>query len=336
VQPALLARADEVIDMIDRRVFAVAAIAGIAIPAVTRAQSIRTTGKIGILNKRGSATATVAIMRPVWQRLGYVEGETVLLRAAEGDAQRFPSLVTELSSQGVGALIVVGAEAVRAVNKATSALPIVAIDLETDPVRAGFAASIARPGGDVTGLFLDLPSLAGKWIELLQDLVPDIERIVLSWDPTTGRDELDVAMAAAKARGVQVEVFEAGTFDNFEPFLQRLMGPKRTGVIQLSSPGFSLVAPGFAAAAQKHQLPTVAFLKLYAQAGVLLTYGPIQEDYFPRAIIIADKILKGAKPADLPIEQPTKFELVINLKTAKALGLTIPSTLLARADEVIE
>jgi putative tryptophan/tyrosine transport system substrate-binding protein len=322
--------------MIDRRVFAVAGIAGIAIPAVMRAQSIRTTSKIGILNMRSSATATVAIMRPVWQRLGYVEEETVLLRAAEGDAQRFPSLVKELSSQGVGALIVVGAEAVRAVNKATSVIPIVAIDLETDPVRAGFAASIARPGGNITGLFLDLPSLAGKWIDLLQDLVPDIERIVLSWDPTTGRDQLDVATAAAKARGAQVEVFEAGTFDNFEPSLERLKGPKRTGVIQLSSPGFSLVAPSFAAAAQKHQLLTVAFLKLYAQAGILLTYGPIQEDYFPRAVIIADKILKGAKPADLPIEQPTKFELVINLKTAKALGLTVPPSLLARADEVIE
>ena len=169
-----------------------------------------------------------------------------------------------------------------------------------------------------------------------EDQAPSASSCLKFWDPTTGRDQLEVATAAAKATGAQVEVFEATTFDNFELSLQRLKGPKRTGVIQLTSPGFSTVAPSFAAAAQKHQFPTVAFLKVYARAGVLLTYGPNQEDYFPRAIIIADKILKGAKPADLPIEQPTKFELVINLKTAKALGLTVPPMLLARADEVIE
>jgi putative ABC transport system substrate-binding protein len=215
-------------------------------------------------------------------------------------------------------------------------VPIVAIDLETDPVRAGFARSIARPGGNITGLFLDLPSLAGKWIELLQELAPDVKRIALSWDPTTGRDQLEVAKQAAAAKGLEVEVLEVGTRQDYEAAFKRLGDGRRTGLIQLSSPGFGAVAASFAAAAKKYNIPTIAFLKSYARANVLLTYGPNEEEYFPRAIAIADKILRGAKPAELPIELATKFELVINVKTATALGLTVPPSLLARADEVIE
>lgn len=315
-----------------RREFIALVMGAVAWPLPVRAQS---SNKIGILNLRAGAT-TVAAMRPAWQRLGYVEGQSVLLRAAQGEGLRFPSLIAELMNEGIGVLIAVGAEAVRVASQTTGIVPIVGIDLETDPVRAGFARSIARPGGNITGLFLDLPSLAGKWIELLQELVPDVKRIALSWDPTTGRDQLEVAKQAATARGLEVEVLEVGTYQNYEDAFKRLGDGTRTGLIQLSSPGFGPVAASFAATAKNYNIPTIAFLTSYARANVLLTYGPSEDEYFPRAIAIADKILRGAKPGELPIELPTKFELAINMKTAMALGVTVPATLLARADEVIE
>jgi len=245
-------------------------------------------------------------------------------------------LARELVAQGAGVLIVVGAEAVRLASQALPTTPIVAIDLETDPVRAGLAASFARPGGHVTGLFLDMPSLAGKWIDLLREAAPGIERLVLSWDRSTGIDQLAVAQQVARDKGFEAAVLELNGIHDFDAALKPLAGRPRAGVVQLSSPGFVVVARAFSAAARKHGLPTIAFLKTYARSGVLMTYGPIQEQYFPRAVVIADRILKGDSAAELPIEGPDRFELAINLKTARALGLTIAHTLRLRADEVIE
>jgi ABC-type uncharacterized transport system substrate-binding protein len=166
------------------------------------------------------------------------EGETVLLRAADGGPRRLPGIAAELIDHGVGVLIVVGAEAVRIVGKAVATTPIVAIDLETDPVRAGFAASFARPGGNVTGLFLDLPVITGKWIELLREVIPDLKRIGLSWDPTTGRDQLNAAQTIAHSAGIEVVVLDAAAFPNFEQAFENLGSDGRTGIIQLTSPGF--------------------------------------------------------------------------------------------------
>jgi putative ABC transport system substrate-binding protein len=230
----------------------------------------------------------------------------------------------------------VGAEAVRAASQTTKTTPIVAIDLETDPVRAGYAASLGRPGGNVTGVFLDQPSIAGKWIDLLREAAPGIERLAILWDRGTGVDQLEIAKAVARVKGFEAVVLELGAIKSFDEALRPLGGKPKTGIVQLSSPGFGVDAAAFAAAAQKHRLPAISYLKNYAQAGVLMTYGPIQELYFPRAVVLADKILKGDKPGDLPIEGPDRFELVINRKTAKAIGLTIPQSLLLRADEVIQ
>ena len=145
----------------------------------------------------------------------------------------------------------------------------------------------------MTGLFLDLPSLAGKWIELLQELLPSIQRIVIGWDPTTGDDELEVAKVVAAARGLEVVVLETLVSGDFDEAFKRLGDGKRSGIVHLSSPGFSAIARRFAAAAEKHRLPTVAFLKAYASAGVLATYGPQQETYFARAAAMADKDIEG-------------------------------------------
>jgi len=220
------------------------------------------------------------------------------------------------------------------VRQVTNVTPIVALDLETDPVRAGLATSFARPGGNVTGLFMDQPALAGKWIELLREAAPSIERVGLLWDPGTGRDQLEIGQAAARAKGLETVVIEFSAVTNFDDALRGVGRGRRTGIVVLTSPRFPRGI--FAAAAQTNRLPSIAFQANQAQAGVLMSYGPNREAYFPRVLVLADKILKGEKPGEIPIEQPTKFEFAINLKTAKAIGLMIPQSLLSRADEVIQ
>ncbi len=298
----------------------------------------RPIGKIGYLHPRTLAAdhPTLVILRGAWRQLGYVEGESVLLRSADDDPRRLTGLVKELIAQGAGVLIVVGAEAVRSASRATRSVPIVAIDLETDPVRAGYANSFARPGGNVTGLFLDQPALAGKWIELLREAAPDLERIALLWDRSTGVDQLQIAKSAARKTGLEVTVLELGAVTSFDVALRDLAGRPRTGIVPMSSPGFVVSAKAFADAATKFHLPSIGFLKVYARAGMLMSYGPIQELYFARAVGFADRILKGAKAGEMPIEGPDRFELTINQRTARAIGASIPPLLLLRADEVIE
>jgi putative tryptophan/tyrosine transport system substrate-binding protein len=324
--------------MTDRRTFICAMVGLIGKPSLAHAQPSHPAGKIGYLHSRSIApqSEALAILRPAWLRLGYVDGETVLLRSADGDARRVPQLVKELIALKVDVLIVVGGEAVLAASRTTQAVPIVAIDLEIDPVRTGLAASFARPGGNVTGLFMDQPSLAGKRIELLREAAPTIERLALLWDPGTGRDQLEVAQAVARAKGLEAVVIEVGAATNFDEALRGFGSGARTGIVILSTPNLSTGEQRLAPAAEKHRMPTIAQFKSAPHKGVLMSYGPDREFYFPRAVVLANKILQGEKPGDIPIEQPTTFELVINLRTAKALGLTISQSLLARADEVIQ
>lgn len=316
-----------------------AALAGIVLaPRFARAEAPSAPGKIGYIHPRTVAPdhPTLVILRPIWRSLGYTIGETVLLRSADDDPKRYPALAAELVGLGARVLIVIGPETIRAARNA-STVPIVAIDLETDPVRAGFAASYGRPGGTVTGLFLDQPSIAGKWIELLREAAPNLRRVALSYDPTTTPHQLEAATAAARAQGLDPLVLEiVPAKAQYEHLFRDLGAGPKTGVVQLGSPGFAVAAKSFADAARRFQLPTIAFLKNYARSGVLMTYGPVQEIYFRRAVILADKILRGTPAGELPIEGPDRFELAVNLRTAQAIGLRIPSTLVVLADEVIE
>jgi putative tryptophan/tyrosine transport system substrate-binding protein len=323
--------------VIDRRVFGL----GLgALPLLPVTAHARAKGKIGYLHPVTISPShihiTFSILKQAWERLGYQEGETVFARSGAGDAQLLPELVTELIAQGVGVLIVVGADAVRAAARTTKAVPIVAIDMETDPVQTGLITSYARPGGNVTGLFLDLPSLATKWIELMREAVPRLERIVFAWQPSTGRGQLDIALRAAQAMQIEAVILEIEPSVDFASKFSRLASAKPTGIVQLTLPGGSIVVASYAAATERHGLPSITFSRASAKAGSLMSYGPSQEAYFPRAVEIADRILGGDKVGEIPIERPFKFEFVINLKTARTLGLTIPPTLLARADEVIE
>ena len=323
--------------MIERRA-ALAGLLAAAAPTVARAQAPRALRKIGYLHPTTIAPdhATLVSLRRAWRELGYVEGETVLLRSAEGDLARLPSLVAELIRLDVGVLIMVGAATVKAASETTATLPIVAIDLETDPVRAGYAGSIARPGRNITGLFMDTASLAGKWIELLREAAPTIDRVALVWDPKASPDQLAIAKAAAHAIGMKAVVVEARLSQNYDEVFGELGRAGRTGLVQLTTPGSAPWFSSFATAAIANGLPSITFQKVNAQAGALMSYGSVNERYFPRAVVLADRILKGTRPGDLPIEHPVEFELVLNLKTAKALRLALPGSLLARADEVIE
>lgn len=317
-----------------RREF-IAAAATLSLSQVAEAQPRPSERKIGFLHPRtvSPKSPTIMVLGPVWERLGYREPASLALRSAEGDDARLPGLAAELVALGAGVLIAVGPAAVRAATK--TALPVVAIDLETDPVRSGLASSFGQPGGKVTGLFVDQPALAGKMIDLLKEAAPAVARVAIVSSPSTTGDQINGALAAARTRSMDAVVIRGGG-ESYDAAFNGLTRDVKTGIVQLGTPGFIVDARDFAVAAQKHGLPHIAFLKAYAREGILMTYGPRQETYFPRAAVLADRILQGEKAGELPIEGPSEFELTLNLNTARAIGVDFSPALLARADEVIE
>ncbi len=274
-----------------------------------------------------------------FRELGYVEGQTLafVFRASGGRPDAFPGLAADLVRQKVDLILVSGPAAIRAVKDATGVIPIVALDLESDPVQAGFVRSFAQPGGNLTGCFLDQPGLTGKWLELIGEVVSGLRRLAVLVDTTTGPWQLAAVKAAAEKRRIELQIIEIGSATDLDRLLEAELKGSPRALVQLSSPLFDL--PGGKRLAEftlKHRLPAISMFRRFPEAGGLMSYGPNQVEYYKRLPAFIDKILKGAKPGDLPIEQPTKFDFVINLKTAKTLGLTIPPSLLGRADEVIQ
>ena len=247
-----------------------------------------------------------------------------------------PQLAADLVRANVDVLYATGPNAMRAAMEASRTIPIVGDNLEDDAVEAGFVASLARPGGNVTGLFLNLPDLTGKWLQLLKEIVPRIRRAAVLWDATTSPVQLRAIKRATETAAVEVRVLEVRRPTDYLGVLKAAMKERPDALIQLSSPAVRQASPLVADFALKNRLPAISMFSLFPESGGLISYGPDLPTFFSRSASYVDKILKGAKPADLPVEQPTKFELVINLKTAKALGLTIPPSLLQRADQVIE
>jgi len=270
--------------------------------------------------------------------LGYVEGKTIVLeqRTARGRPEALPALASELVRLNVDVLYATGPPAIRAAKNATSVIPIIALDLETDPVESGLAQSLARPGGNVTGLFLNFPDMAGKWLELLREAAPGRHRVGLLWDSTTGSTQVTAATAAAHRLDIDLQVLRVRNSDEINEALERGVRAGTTAIVALSSPIVIGSSKSIAEFTTRNRLPAISPFREFADSGGLLSYGPKLRDFYLRAAFFVDKILHGAKAADLPIEQPTTFELVINQKTAKVLGLTIPKTLLLRADEVIQ
>ena len=327
----------------DRRTF-VSAAAGalLTLPLDAEAQQAAKVPRIGYLsiNLAGGPHMTEGFRQGL-RDLGYVEGSNVLIefRDAEGKLERLPALATELVALKVDVMVVGGTVAALAAKQATRTLPIVFA--VADPVGSGLVTSLARPGGNVTGLSQLAPELVGKCLELLTQAVPGVSRVAVLWQPgsageRTEKDMLKEADVAARALGVRLQFVEARGPENFDRAFSEMTRAAAGALTVLQSGVFNTERKRLVALAAKNPLPAVYTLREFVDAGGLMSYGPNLADLNRRAATYVDKIFKGAKPADLPVEQPTKFELVINLKTAKALGLTIPPSLLGRADGVIQ
>jgi putative ABC transport system substrate-binding protein len=256
-------------------------------------------------------------------------------RWAEGSADRYPALAAELVRLKVDVIVLSGSLALRAARQATDTIPIVLGALLIDPVSAGFVASLARPGGTVTGLASQYEEIVTKQVQLLAEAVPGLSRIALIRLAGPGSVVQDAALAAAGKLGLHARVLEVSDVMRFEEAFRTASRERAQAVLVLPSPIFNVHRRVLIAAAASHRLPAFYELREYVLDGGLMSYGPSVPDMFRRAASYVDRILKGAKPGDLPIEHPNKFDLAINLRTARALGLTLPQTLLQQADEVI-
>ena len=308
----------------------------LAAPLAAEAQPTGQRHRVGLLNGTTPGRPEAAF-REGLRALGYVEGGNVVVdsRGAQGRAERLPALVRELIGAKPEVIVTFGTAAAEAAKAATTTTPIV-MAFAGDPVGTRLVASLARPGGNVTGLSLATPELAGKRLELLKEIVPKLTRLTvlggLSWQV----EELRQAQQAARALGLTVALVEFTRAEGLDSALGEVSRTRPEALLVLNSALTATHRPRITDFALKNRVPLVSSTSDWAVAGGLMSYAPSLIDSSRRAAAYVDKILKGAKPADLPIEQPTKFDLVINLKTAKALGLTIPRSVLARADQVIE
>jgi putative ABC transport system substrate-binding protein len=260
----------------------------------------------------------------------------IVVRYTEGDPARVVPMVREVIDSNVALVAAVGPATLRAAKDMTSSLPIVAYDFESDPVAEKYAVSIAHPGGNVTGVFLDLPAFSGKWIELLVECVPRLSRIALIWDPATGRVQVEALTAIAARLAIQIDVLEARARNDYPGVFAAAVDRGAGAAILLSSP---LVFNNIKEAVELslgHKLPAITLFSQFARTGGLLSYGPSVLSTARQVGGLAGRVLMGATPANLPIERPTKFELLVNLRSAEMLGVRIPALVQARADEVIE
>ena len=288
----------------------------------------------------GPRAGTVDTARQGLRDLGYVDDKNIAfeLRFAGGKPETFPGLAADLVQRKVDVLFAISPAAVRAAKDATSTIPIVGLDLESDPVAAGFARSFAQPGGNISGCSLDQSGLTSKWLELMGQVVPDARRIAVLRDPSTGPWQLAAIKVAAEKLGMELQVLEIRSAGELDNALQVGVKDGSRALVQLSTPLFddSSFAARIADLTAKHRLPAISMFRNFAEAGGLMSYGPNRREYYKRLPVYIDKILKGANPADLPIEQPTKFDFVVNLKTANMFGLTIPRSIRAQGPELIE
>ena len=312
----------------------------LAAPLAAQAQQAARIPSVGILRHGtfDNTVGSIGALRQGLRELGYVEGQTIALeyRFSGQKAETMPALAADLVRLRVDVLFATGVPAISAAIGASRTIPIVGVTLEVDPVESGFIASFARPGGTVTGLFMDQPALTGKLLDLLREAAPGARHIAVLWDSTTGPYQIRAIKAAAESLAMEVQVLEFRRPAEIEVVLRRVTGRRPHALITLSSPLMSGISKQVAEFGARNRLPVISLTRDTTVNGGLMSYGPDLSHFYRSAATYVDKILKGAKPADLPVEQPTTFRLMINLKTAKALGLTISPSLLARADEIIQ
>ena len=327
---------------VQRRIFAVALCTVLfALCVSAHAQQPTKIPRIGLLFTAtpSAAAARIEAFRQGLRELGYVEGKNILIeqRYAEGQLNHMNELAAELVRLKVDVIVTIGPAATRPAKEATTAIPIV-MGVDDDPVGNGFVASLARPGGNITGLASLAPEIGGKQLELLKEIVPRLSRVaVLGTSTQPGNAQsLREAEVAAQALAVKLQYLDVLSAKDIEPVFRTASNGRAEAVLVLRASVFFSHRKQIVDLAAKRQLPAMYYTTEYVEEGGLMTYGVSITDLFRRAATYVDKILKGARPAELPIEQPTKFELVINLKTAKRIGLTISPNVLARADRVIK
>ncbi len=327
---------------VQRRQFLIAAGWLLAPPLAAEARQTAKIARIGWLGDRPAAGPRLEAFFQGLRDLDYVEGRNLVIeyRYAEGKPERYPALAAELVALKVDVIVSANTLGTLAAKQATKTIPIVFIGA-ADPVQSGLVASLARPGGNATGLSALSPELVGKCLELLTQAVSGVSRVAVLWEPgaqgeRTDKDMLKGADVAARALGMRLQFVEARGPAEFDRAFSDMTRARADALTVLGSAMFNNERRRLVDLAAKHRLPAVYSGRVSVDAGGLMSYGPNIADLWRRAATYVDKILKGAKPADLPVEQPTKFELIINLKTAKGLGITIPQSLLGRADEVIQ
>ncbi len=308
---------------------------------MAQAQQPKKVPRIGFLSSlsRQAVANRIEAFRQGLGELGYAEGKNILIewRYAEGKTERLPELAADLVRLKVDVIVTGGPAVNRFAKEATASIPIV-LTFDNDPVGNGFAASLARPGGNITGFSTLAPELSGKRLELLKEIVPKLARVAVLGNTTVpgNAQALREAELAAGAFGIKLQYLEVQNANDIETAFRTASKGHADAVLVLGSQVVTSHVKQFAEMAAKNRLPAMFWSPEFVEAGGLMTYSVSITDLFRRSAIYVDKILKGAKPADLPVEQPTKFELVINLKAAKQIGLTIPPNVLARADRVMK
>jgi putative ABC transport system substrate-binding protein len=327
----------------DRRRFLLTSLAGaLAAPLAAEAQETRKIPRLGMVAATSPAAGrhSTDAFRQGLRDVGYIEGQNILIEEhwAEGKLERFGDLIAALLRSNVDVIVVGSSAGARAAKNAATTKPVVFVAV-TDPVGSGIVSSLARPGGNLTGTSLLIgEEFSGKWVELVKDALPQTSTVAALGH--TGhamtRKYMNVMDAAARAHGLKLQVFDVQDVAGLDRSLAMIAKTAPGALIVPASPLFGVHRKRIADFALLQRIPTIGHDRALVVDGVLMSYGPSIADSYRRGAGYVDKILKGAKPADLPVEQPVQFELVINLKTAKALGLTIPSSLLLRADQVID
>ena len=324
--------------MITRRSFVTAMIVAVgAVPSRADAQGRAKVPRVGYV---GGATGPAEIFLKTLREFGYAQGDYLHIDVvAIGHTQRaqYRDIIAKFVAQRVDVIVATNPYSLEVATKATQAIPIVGLDLESDPVAKGWVASLARPGGNVTGIFLDIPEISGKQLQFLREAVPKLERVAILGDPQVNDLQFLATEAAAQALRLISHRLPVTRQTEIPAAVGEAARSRDGGLVALTSPLIFQSLQQVADASLKHRMPTICpFVPAFAEAGGLLAYGPVFLDLFRRMAGYVDKILKGARPAELPIQRPEKFELIVNLKTARALKLDLLQSLVLRADRVIE
>jgi putative ABC transport system substrate-binding protein len=308
-------------------------------PAIAQAQGNPEAPKVGFVYPgiRQMAPSRIDALTKGIRAAGYAAPQIeIVTRVTDGDPNKIAPMTAEVLGQKVSVLIATGPVGIHAARALTTTLPIIATNFEEDPVAAGYAQSIAHPGGNISGIFLDFPDFSGKWIELLREFMPQLARIALVWDQRTGRVQVDAIGATAARLNIQVDLLEIKERADYTGAFAVAKDRGVGAVIVASSPLVPASAKQLAELSLRHKLPAITMFSEFPRTGGLISYGPNLQAANMQVGVLVGKVLKGASPANLPIERPSSFELIVNTKAAEALGIAVPASIQARADEVSE